>query len=179
MSKSVQTLKNCFAPIPEDQKPPLLGDLVFPKTFDEIVLIPEAVNVDGDPENIVLQYKPVKKKTVDIDEYVGSFADEVGIQNILKKIAMSGDKSLLNQTGREPLCPEGGLEPVQDFSNVPKSKTEAFNAVVNGVNVFDQLGDDIKGKMSLEQFVQSFGQEEFDNYIKSVIASTQLKGEDK
>ena len=164
-------VKNCFSPIPADQLGPQLDPKVFETKREEYVLIPEAKQVGDDPENIVIEYKPVLKETIDIQDYINSFADEVGIQNILRKLSLSGDTSILNQTGREPLNPNGGLEPVQDYSNVPKSKTEAFNAVVAGVNAFDTLPDELKGKLSLTQFVELFGQEEFDKYIAGVVAA--------
>ena len=170
---------NPFAPIPAELLAPQCKPIEYETTVKETVLIPYSEEVDGDPENVVIKFKPVVKNEYDLQAYIESFADEVGIQNILKKLAISGDKSILNQTGREPLCPDGGLEPIQDYSNVPKSKAEAFNAVVAGVQAFDELPEDIKGKMSLTQFVQLFGQEEFDNYIKGLMAANAPKEEVK
>lgn len=175
----IKPVKNCFGVIPPENLGPQLEPVEFDKTRQEVVLVPYSTQVGDDPENIVLQYKPVVKNEYDIQEYIESFADEVGIQNILKKLSLSGDKSLLNQTHREPLCPEGGLEPVQDYSNVPGSKTEAFNSVIKGVNAFDNLPEDLKGKLSMSQFVQLVGQEEFDKYIADKMAALQPKEGDK
>lgn len=170
---------NPFAPIPAELLAPQCKPIVYEQTVKETVLIPYSEEVDGDPENVVIKYKPVVKNEYNLKDYIQSFADEVGIQNILKKLAISGDKSILNQTGREPLCPDGGLEPIQDYSDVPKSKAEAFNSVVKGVQAFDELPEDLKGKMSLTQFVQLFGQEEFDNYIKGLMVANTPKEENK
>lgn len=169
-SVKVKARNNCFAPIADEDLGPQLPPITYEKTIKEMVLIPYSAQVGDDPENIVIRYKPVLKGEYDLQEYIESFADEVGIQNILKKLSLSGDKSLLNQTGREPLCPDGGLEPIQDYSNAPKSKAEAFNAVAAGVAAFDSLPDDLKGKMSLTQFVELFGQDEFNKYIEGVVA---------
>ena len=166
---------NPFAPIAVENLGPQLEPREFDKTIERYVLVPYAVAVDGDEDNTVLRYKPVLKETIDLQEYIDSFADDVGIQNILRKLSLTGDKSILNQTGREALCPDGGLEPIQDYSNVPKNKTEAFNAVAAGVAAFDNLPEDLKGKMSLTQFVELFGQEEFDNYIQNLIAKNTPK----
>lgn len=178
-NKIVSAPKSCFAPIPQECLAPQLNPIEFDKTRKVYVFVPYSEQVGDDPENVVIKYKPVLKEEYDINEYVASFADDVGIQNILKKMSISGDKSLLNQTHREALCPDGGLEPIQDYSNVPTSKTEAFNAVAAGVAAFDTLPDDLKGKMSMAQFVQLFGQEEFDNYVKTLVASNTPKEEDK
>ena len=168
-NQSVQVIKNCFCPIPEDQLGPQLPPIVYEKTVQETVLVPYSTQVGDDPENVVIRFKPVIKNEYDLQEYIASFADDVGIQNILRKMSITGDKSILNQTHRDPLCPDGGLEPIQDYSNVPKNKTEAFNAVAAGVAAFDELPEDLKGKMSLAQFVQLVGQDEFDAYIKKVV----------
>ena len=166
---------NPFCPIPAEFAPKALDPVKFETIREEWVLIPRSKQVGDDSDNVILEYEAVKKGEIDIQEYIASFADEVGIQNILKKISLSGDTSLLNQTHRESLNPDGGLEPVQDYSNVPKNKTEAFNAVIEGVNAFDNLPEDLKGKMSMAQFVQLFGQDEFDKYIASRIEALQPK----
>lgn len=152
----------------------------YPKVKKVYNLIPEAKKlidaVGVEYQGIV--YKATYIKEYDIKDYIKSFADDVGIQNILKKLSLSGDKSILNQTGREALCPDGGLEPIQDYSQVPSSKAEAFNIVAKGVEAYDNLPAEIKGKMSLEQFVNDFQQEQFNAYIESIKAKYTPK-EDK
>lgn len=179
MSVNPLTLNNPFAPIPKEALARQLDPIQYEKTVKEYFLIPYSEAVDGNEENIVIKFKPVLKNEYDLKDYIESFADEVGIQNILRKLSLSGDKSILNQTGREALCPDGGLEPVQDYSNVPKSKTEAFNAVAAGVAAFDNLPDDLKGKMSMAQFAELVGQEELDKYIAGIVAKNMPKEEDK
>lgn len=177
-SKQVLT-NNCFGPIPPELLASQCEPIVYEKIHKSCILVPRSKQIGDNAKDCTLVYEAVDNEEYDIQEYINSFADEVGIQNILKKLSISGDKSLLNQTGREALCPDGGLEPIQDYSNVPKNKTEAFNAVVKGVNAFDELPDDVKGKMSMEQFVKFFGQDEFDAYINKVVAAMQPKEEDK
>lgn len=157
-----------------------------PKFKDEVEewnLVPvakELIDANGVKYNGVI-YEPKFIRKYSQKEYIASFADDVGIQNILKKLSISGDKSILNQTGREPLCPNGGLEPVQDYSNVPSSKAEAFNLVAAGVAAYDNLPADIKGKMSMEQFVKDFGQAQLDAFVESVKAkyASTSEGESK
>lgn len=167
---------NPFAPISTKDLAPQLKPIEYEKERLDVVLIPKAESLDEESDIVV--YKPVVKGKTNIDDMIKSYADDVGIQNILKKIAISGDTSLLNQTGRKPLG-TGGLEEVQDYSHVPTSKTEAFNQVVAGVNAFDELPADLKGKLSMAQFAQLVGQEEFDNYIKGIIEQVKPKEEVK
>lgn len=172
-------VNSCFAPIPDDCRPVPCEEPVYETTIKEYFLVPYSEQVGDDVNNVVLKYKPLLKNEYDLNDYIQSFSDDVGIQNIIKKLALSGDTSLLNQTGREPLCKDGGLEPIQDYSNAPRSKVEAYNSVLAGVNAFDNLPEDLKGKMSLTQFVELFGQEQFDSYIKGLIEkSAVVKGEE-
>lgn len=154
---------------------PILKPIKYKEEVEEWNLIPvakELVDADGVKYNGVV-YEPKLVNTYNLVELIQSYSDDVGIQNILKKLSLSGDKSILNQTGREPLCPNGGLEPVQDFSQVPESKAEAFNIVAAGVQAYDNLPADIKGKMSLEQFVKEFGQSQFDQFVQGLVAKYQ------
>lgn len=174
---------NCFAPLPKKFKRDLLPERVFETIREEWNLIPKAKKItdaDGVAQDII-EYEPVKVRDIPIAEFIHSFSDDIGIQNILQKVAMTGDKSYLNQTGRTPLNKDGGLEPVQDFSNVPMSKTDAFNAVAEGVRAYDALPAEVKEKMSFAQFAEGFGQEQFNAYIQKIIEANkpQEEGENK
>lgn len=170
MANQSKQIVSAFAPLID--KPIECKPIVFEKERVEFHLVPKAVKVsdqDGIAQDTIV-YEPVEKVRYNLQDYIASFADDVGIQNILKKLALSGDKSLLNQTGREPMNENGGLEPIQDYSNVPGNKTEAFEQVARGVAAFDTLPEDLKGKLSLTQFAELFGQEEFDKYIAGIVA---------
>lgn len=166
-----------FAAIPEKFRPVEVPQVEQKKIREVWNLIPKAkkvVDADGVSQDII-EYVPVKVKDVPIDEYIASFADDVGIQNILRKVVMTGDRSYLNQTCREALCPEGGKEPVQDYTNVPSSKAEAFAIVQAGVNAYDSLPEDIKQKMSFAQFAAGFTNADFESYCQSIIAANTPK----
>lgn len=170
-----------FAPIHKNlTKREMLKPIKYETIREVWNLVPKAekvVDADGVQQDVV-RFVPVKVQEIDIQKYIDSFADEVGIQNILKKVAMTGDKSYLNQTGREPLV-ESGQEPVQDYTGVPESKTAAFNAVAEGVRAYDALPAEIKGKMSFAQFAEGFGQADFDAYINKVKEAYTPKEESK
>lgn len=105
-------------------------------------------------------------------DYIDSFADDVGVLNVLKKCALSNDESLIKQR------PDGVFI---DVTNFPKSKEEIYKTVEKGVDAFDKLPDDVKKKMSMEQFVNTFGQEQFDNFInekvEAILAAKKAKEE--
>lgn len=175
-------MANSFVPLKEKNKPTPCKEIDFEKVRPVWNLVPKGSKIiDNDGvEQDIIEYVPVHVRDIPIQEYIDSFSDEVGIQNILRKVAMTGDKSYLNQTGRVSLdADKNGLEPVQDYSNAPMSKTEAFNAVAAGVRAYDALPAEIKEKMSFAQFAESFGQEQFEAYIAKLQEANTPKEENK
>ena len=76
---------NCFAPLPKKFKRDLLPDRVFETIRQEWNLIPKAkkvADVDGVSQDMI-EYVPTKIRDIPIAEYIHSFSDDVGIQNIL------------------------------------------------------------------------------------------------
>lgn len=126
---------------------------------------------EGDEDFIVIN-KVVETSRKNRQDYINSFSSEVGILNILKKVALTGDDPYNNEYIEQR---KGGQ--YIDATALPSNKTDAFKAVEHGVNVFDSLPEELKGKLSMEKFVEEFGQEAFDKYIEKVIAG--LKGEAK
>lgn len=128
---------------------------------------------EGD-KDFVVKKRVVESSRINRQDYVGSFADEVGIKNILKKVQATGDETLLKQR------PDGAFIDVTQF---PDNRSGMYDAVKNGVQAFDNLPDDIKKKMSMEDFVNNFGQKEFDSYIQAkvdaIIAAKAKEGEAK
>ena len=93
-------------------------------------------------------------------DYINSHRGDVGILNILKKVQLTGDATLLNQRQVEL--------GYADITQLPKDKMEAMDAVQEGVAAFDDLPETIKGKMSMAQFAQQ-GNAEFDALVDAVV----------
>lgn len=130
------------------------------KTISKYVM-KDIVKKTGEGENdYVIIKKQVLVSEQDRDEYVQSFADDVGILNVLKKVALTGDASMYNAQANQGI----------DTTNLPDNKIDAFDVVSKGVLAFDNLPDEIKQKMTMEVFVKTFGQEKFDalmaQYVK-------------
>lgn len=128
---------------------------------------------EGD-KDFVVKTRVVESSRINRQDYISSFADEVGIKNILKKVQATGDETLLKQR------PDGAFIDVTQF---PDTRSGMYEAVKNGVKAFDDLPDDVKKKMSMEDFVNYFGQKEFDDYVKAkvdeIVAAKAKEGEDK
>lgn len=122
-------------------------------------------------------------KTIEVEEcgrtnrqdYISSFSDDVGILNIMKKVALSGDESLLNQTGRHSLPgnEEDALgrrvEDVVDLTRFSSlDRVDALNGFKKGAASFAELDSDLKGKKSLEQ-VAKMSDADIDAWINSKV----------
>lgn len=108
-------------------------------------------------------------------EYISSFDNEVGILNIMKKVALTGDASLLNQTKRVSLPGTDKdalgrqVEDVADYSQfVGVDRAEALNSFKQGRAVFASLPDSLKGDKSFEE-VAKMSDADVDAYIKAQV----------
>lgn len=73
---------------------------------------------DGE-DDFVIESKIVTTQKIDRQEYIESFRDDVGILNIMKKVALTDDVTLLNQRTRQTLAvDEDGKEVVTDISQL-------------------------------------------------------------
>ena len=128
---------------------------------------------EGDTDFIVKK-RVIEKSRVNRQEYISSFSDEVGIHNILKKVQMTGDETLLKQRADAPYF---------DATQFQTSRSDLVNAVNKGVQAFDDLPDDVKKKMSMETFVNTFGQKDFDALVQAkvdaILAAKEKKGENE
>ena len=105
---------------------------------------------------------------VDRQDYINQYQDEVGILNILKKVARTGDMSLLNQ------CKTGqGV----DLTDMPEDFLQAKALYDEALAAYDQLPDKIKAGMTAEEFVNVTA-EKLGGNIKDYVASLNNKESD-
>lgn len=114
------------------------------------IYVDSGEKIDGDAVG-TLKLKVVNEE-VDIREYVNSFADECGVENVLKKFARTGDASLFAQH--------------QVIENVDATKIPDGNAE----ELFNSLPDDLKKNMSYEEFVKTLTGEQLKAYIDGMVA---------
>lgn len=104
---------------------------------------------------------------VDRQDYINQYRDEVGILNILKKVARTGDMGLLNQ------CKTGqGV----DLSNMPEDFLQAKEMYEQALAAYEQLPESIRGNMTAEEFV-GITAEKLDGNIKAYVDSLNKKEE--
>lgn len=162
-------------------------------TYDEV----ESVKILSDKETVATKDEIekdfiVNKKVKEVDrvdrqKYLDSQAGDVGILNIIEKVRLSGDWSLVDQTHRVSMsgCEKDALghdvEPIVDVTQYQVDRVAALESYKIGAKAFDNLDPELKKKMSLEQ-VAKMSDAEIDAFLAAraeALAPKEKEGEDK
>lgn len=121
----------------------------------------------GDGENdFVVKQKMVIANKVNRADSINSYSGDVGIQNVLKKVALSGEDLASVVDSGKFYSKQKGLV---DLSEVPDNVVEAYKKVEDGVKAFDNLPKDLKKKSSMAHFASEVTNEEIYKYIDAKI----------
>lgn len=143
------------------------------KTYKEVS---EVVKTGEGKSDFVIKKKLAVVEEVNRADHINSFSGDVGLQNILKKLAMSGtDVASVVESGRFASKQKG----LVDISDMPDNIAEAFREVEKGVKAYDKLPEDLKKKMSFDVFASSFKKEDFEKYIQSQVDKRIVKMQKK
>lgn len=117
----------------------------------------------------VIEPQFVETSRIKTQDYIDSFKDQVGIENILKRFNLVNDPELFNQVYR-PSVPiaEDGKEVVQDYSNLPNSMEEATEIAKKGMAAYKSLPADLVNNRSFMEFAESCSEEELNAYIAAI-----------
>ena len=148
-------------------------ETIFQKDFDEFYIdyeLKQVVKKVGDGEDeFIIEDKVIEHKR-DIRQEINAQADQVGVYNLMKRVALTGDDSLMP----EPM-PKTGV--TSDYTNVPDNLLDADLLAKQRKAEFDALPDSIKKGRSFEQFVSSFTQDEFNVWLKSLAPEKEKEGD--
>jgi len=99
-------------------------------------------------------------------DYIDSFASDVGIMNVLKKVLVGGETiEDVVKTGKFMSKQQGEV----DLSKLPDNIADAYRAVEAGVKAFDSLPDNLKKKQSFARFAESFSKDDFTAYLRAEV----------
>lgn len=154
-------MPNAF--IPQKHEPKL--NAYCDKYYISRQLVDVAKKIGEGEEDFIIVKKVVETKQ-DIKEIIDSQADDVGLNNILKKFAITGDPGVLPEN-----VTTSGTE-VIDYSSMPQDLIEAGQYFDAKKKEFDSLPDDLKKGRSFTEFMSTFNQSEFDSYFNSLIEAT-------
>lgn len=147
--------------------------------FDESdeYIITRELKEDYIPQNngVVKETNVYVTSKVNRKEYIQSFKDEVGLENILRKVEMTGDVALLDQTHRVPgAIADDGKEVLVDYTKVPSSPEEAAKIIEQGRAVFSNIPDDLKANRSFVDFVEGCTDAEVKAYLQAVLKKSEV-----
>ena len=138
------------------------------KDFDQDYISYEYYDVlkkIGDGENDYITVTQKKEVRQNISDLINSQASEVGVANLMRRVA----------AGLEVLDPVGVSDEIQDFTNAPKDLASAYEMQKSVSNKFAELPDELKNGRSFDDFIKSFNQKEFDEYITKLVQKTATK----
>lgn len=157
---------------------------VFADPKDDVIVtykeVSEVVKTGEGKHDFFIKKNIVAVESVNRRDYINSFSGDVGLQNVLKKIALSG-KDLTSVVDSGKFYSKQGYV---DISNAPTNIVEAYEAVEKGVKAFDSLPAELKKKSSMAKFAESVTPAEMKAYIdlevsKAIAAAKATKAEER
>lgn len=131
----------------------------------------KVIDKDNDIYDIVEEYVVVDE--VDTDKLTKSFAGQTGLEAVLKRVAITGDTSLLGGASYDS-------EEIFDATKVPSTLGEV-KAAADKLSEYDKLPDDLKKGRTVEEFIAQFTQADLDAYLKGLVEAeiAKVKAADK
>lgn len=138
---------------------------------NDFITVQEVKVIDKEKELYEVHEVRKVKKSVDTNKLAQSFAGSCGVEAIMKKVAITGDTSILNtQTG----------EVFTDITKVPTTIHEAQALLAKGQKAFDSLDPKLKGDaQDANELLSNLTLEKLQKYINDAVASQVKKSEVK
>lgn len=114
-------------------------------------------------------------KTYNRDKFIQDQSDDVGILNVLKRVALSGQ----DLTQENPYAAKPGYF---DMTEVPEDLAGVNDLVVKAKEIWNGLPEDLKGNMDYETFVKTMTTQKVYDALKAQAdakAAEGKKGEDE
>ena len=143
------------------------------KDIISLELVDKAKLTDAKTGDFVIVKEVVETSRIDTKEYINSFADEVGIEAVMRQFGLTNDPSVFIQRKRASLpVDEDGKEPVQDYSILPDSEEEAIKVAAAAKAAYKNLPPELVNNRSFMEFAETCTEAELNAYIAT------LKGDD-
>lgn len=126
---------------------------------------------DGSEDEYVLVEKVVEYDRKDRQEFINSFSDEVGVYNILAK-CMTADGSGVDADLAAEALNQRKVS-YGDISDLPDNIHDAVAIQEQSKAIYAALPEELKGKMTQEEFVQAFTDEKYQAYVATLKAQEQ------
>ena len=130
--------------------------------------VKEVVKTGDGKHDFKIECKLVKAEEVNRADSINSYSGDVGIQNVLKKIALSGkDLASVVEAGTYASKQKGDY--VVDISKAPSDTFEALDEVEKGLAAHKKLPNELKKGKRFDEFAQTVKTEDLNAYIESQV----------
>lgn len=140
---------------------PEIKPVEFQETWKEYSLKDVKRSTGKGEDDFEIEQKEIIEE-VDINKHIHSFKDEVGVRNIMKRIALTGDASLLEQA-------QVGVGDLSTIPDLPQEKIAAYKSVEEAYLKIDPA---LRGSMTMEDFIKGLSEEKIKSYIDAKFASS-------
>lgn len=143
---------------PRKSKPGVKGFDKYYITYEEKQVVEK---IGEGEEDFVVKTKFIEHKE-DIKALINSQADKVGVNNLVRRVLMTGDTSLI------PAVNVDKEAKVVDITNVPSSLLDADITAKESVAYYDSLPESLKKGRTYAEFMSSITTEEFNQFLASI-----------
>lgn len=148
--------KNCWTP--RKSKPGVKGFDKYYVSYEEKKIVEKIGEGESD---YVVKTKFIAHKE-DIRALINSQADKVGVNNLVKRVLMTGDTSII------PAVNIDKEAKIVDITNTPASLLDADITAKESVAYYDSLPDSLKKGRTYAEFMSSITSEEFNQFLASI-----------
>lgn len=134
----------------------------------EAITILDKVEKNGEGDNDFVIVKSVQKDLTPIRDIIDADAESVGVYNIMKMVARTGDTSLL---------PVDKGDCNVDLTGAPEDLMQLKQMGVDAENAFNALPSDITEGQDITSFINNMSQEKFDALIQAIANRNMPKNE--
>ena len=115
-------------------------------------------------EDFVIETKFVEQKR-DIEKFINAQAGEVGVYNLLDRIAKTGDESLL------PKAFDDKSGAILDYTKFPEDLADAYDQGNKAAYAYSTLPEELKKGRSFDEFAANVTDAEAIEFVKALIAA--------
>lgn len=152
-----------------DRMPAYQGQKDFDTDYKSITIVDKVVKTGEGDEDYIIQKVVIEDKKP-IQEVIDADANSVGVYNIMKMFAQTGDESLL---------PRDRGDCNVDIVGAPENLMELKQMGQDAEKKFAQLDPELTKGMDMAAFVNNLTQEQFDAFIKAATDRAAGKTEEK
>ena len=163
MDKLKETGEICFGPLVARK---FEGQKDFDKYWIERV-VKQVVKKTGDGEDDFILVDKIIETKKDIAKEIHAQAGDAGIEAYIRQYETEYGVNPLDVAG--PSAEDIDKSPISDFTKMPGSLADAVLLGENARKLYASLPSELKGKMSMDEFVSGFTQEKFDKFIASLV----------